>query len=181
MSGRRRVSGSRRRRPKSRASQVMTDYSLTSFTKDFQSLANGSQLAQVLIDNSVLFNNQPVRIVKSKTQLMWGRTMSDERHLVQAVYRQTEGVAALALDDETTIQNATQNGQFFRRPHMTHTNNQNFGSAGEMDHFKKPIILKNLLLDDDDDVVISWTNLDVAFSASVQEMEGRTELWWKRV
>ena len=98
-----------------------------------------------------------------------------------AVHRQTQGATALKLDNEAEVKNATQAGQFYRRPHMTHTNTSAYGTGGHMDHFFKPIILKNVLLDDDDDIVVGFTNADVAFAASVQELEGRTEIWWKRV
>lgn len=159
----------------------MTDYSLTTFTKDFQSFASGGELLQVLVDNSALFGNIPVRIVKLKTQMLWGSDVVNEARLIMAVYRDTEGATALKLDDEAEVKNATQNGQFYRRPHLTQTNTSAFGAAGHMDHFFKPIILKNVLLDDDDDIVLGFTNPGSTFTASVQSLHARSELWWKRV
>ena len=64
MVGRRRVSRPRRTSVKTRAKQVMTDYNLNVFTKDFQSLVSGGEISQVLVDNSSRFGNIPVRIVK---------------------------------------------------------------------------------------------------------------------
>lgn len=166
---------------KSRASQILTDYLLTVPKKDFQSFASGSELKMKLLDNSVDFGNIPVRVIKMKAQSYWARNVVDERAMLQAVYREKEDATALQLDVEADVKNATQSGQFYRRPHLTSSNPSVFGTSGEMDHFRKPLILKNLLLDDDDDVSISWTNIDTAWTAAVQEVIYRVEAFWKRV
>ena len=159
----------------------MTDYLLTNSVLDFNALGLGGDIKVVLLDNSVQFGNQPVRVVKMKSAINWHRDMSDERHLIASVYREKEGATALKLDNEADVKNATQAGQFYRRPYKTHTNTSGYGSAGHMDHFWKPLILKNVLLDDDDDVVMGFTNEDSAFAASTQQLVFRTEAWWKRV
>lgn len=169
------------RSQKTRAQQILTDYMLTAPTADFQSLGAGAELKVTLLDNSQDFGNVPVRVVKMKAASMWNSNVVDERRVVQSVYREKEGATALKLDVEADVKNATQAGQFYRRPHLIHTNIQAFGVAGEMDHFRKPLILRNLLLDDDDDVSISWTNIDSAFSANAQYIVFRVEAFWKRV
>ena len=122
---------------------------------EFNAQAANANVAITLLDNSVDFGSIPVRIVKMKASSCWEQNMNDERILIMAVYRQTEGSTALDLDDEDAVKNATQNGQFYRRPFMTHTNNSQFGAGGEMDHMRKPLILENVLLDDDDDIIES--------------------------
>ena len=135
----------------------------------------------ILVDNSARFSNIPVRLVKMKCQLWWNDNVTDERSLIVAVYRDTEGGSFLLLDDEATIRNATQAGQFYRRPHVIHTNIAEFGAAGHMDHFFKPLILKNVLLDKDDDILMGFTLNDSAFGATSQQLLARVECWWKRV
>ena len=143
--------------------------------------ASNANVAITLLDNSVDFGNIPVRVVKLKAASLWGRNVVDQRTVILSVYRQTEGATALDLDDAATVKNATQAGQFYRRPFMSHTNIAGFGDNGEMDHMRKPLILENLLLDDDDDVIFALTNAGPAFAASSQLIEFRLEAWWKRV
>ncbi len=167
---------------KSRAQQVLIDYKLKATAGlDFASLATGNELGIALVDHSADIGSFPARIVKLKTSMMWRRQFVDERHLIQAVFRQTEGAAAIKLDDEDEVRNATQAGQFYRRPFLTHTNVADFGTGGVMDYFLKLLVLKNVLLDADDDLMLSFTNPDSAFSATAQSLLTRTEFWWKRV
>ena len=167
---------------KTRAQQVLTDYKLKATAGlDFASLATGADKVLNLVDHSADIGDFPARIVKLKTSMMWKREFVDERHLIMAVYRHTEQSAALKLDDEDAVRNATQAGQFYRRPFLTHTNVNTFGVSGTMDHFLKPLVLKNVLLDADDDLVVGFTNPDSAFSATAQSLMTRTEFWWKRV
>lgn len=172
----------RKASPKTRASGILTDYSLKGTSSlDFDALATGNSIALVVVDHSVDIGAFPARIVKLKTQMLWAREMSDERFLVMSVYRQTEGSSALDLLSETVVRNATQAGQFYRRPWLTHTNSRAFGEAGIMDHFLKSLVLKNVLLDEDDDLVVGFTNPDTTFSAGAKSLHTRTEFWWKRV
>ena len=173
----------RRRRltTKSRAAMVTTDYFLSTPSKDFNAAANGEDGKIALVDNSAQFGNIPVRLVKMKCQMWWDQNVSDERSVLVAIYRHTEDSTALKLDDETEIRNATQSGQFYRRPHVVHTNSSVFGAGGHMDHFFKPLILKNVLLDKDDDIVWGYTLNDSAFGATTQQLLMRVECWWKRV
>lgn len=173
-----------RRRPsvKTRAAQIMTDYKLKATSGlDFISLGTGADLQLKIIDHSVDIGDFPVRVVKLKTQMMWQKEVVDERILIQAVFRANETANALRLDNEDDIRNATQAGQFYRRPFLTHTNVSTFGAAGHMDHFQKPLVLKNVLLDADDDLLLGFTNTDAAFAATAQSLLTRTEFWWKRV
>ena len=167
---------------KTRAKQVMTDYFLSAESIDFNVFASGADLNDTLFDNSVDAGNVPVRIVKLKAQIWWDMNVSSERALLMAVYRETQDATPLQLDVEADVKNATQNGQFFRRPVVTHTNIANYGlGMGHMDHFFKTLILKNILLDDDDDLVIGFTNQDSAFGASTQILRLRIEGWFKRL
>ena len=159
----------------------MSNYTLKAITHDFQSLAASGDSNNALLDNSVDFGNIPVRVVKMKTQFMWNSNVSEERDLLMSIYRETEGATALQLDDEDTVKNATQGSQFYRRPYRVHTMTTTFGAAGHMDHFLKPVILRNVLLDDDDDIVVGFTNGASAFGATAQHMLCRTEAWWKRI
>ncbi len=174
-----------RRRPaskKTRAQQVLTDYKLKATSGlDFASLGQGAETSIKIVDHSVDIGDFPARIVKLKTSMMWRRQFVDERHLIMAVYRTTEDSGNIALDSEDAVRNATQAGQFYRRPYLTMTNVAGFGDGGVMDHFLKPLVFKNVLLDADDDILVGFTNLDSAFSATAQSLLTRTEYWWKRV
>ncbi len=181
MSARGRGQPRRRRAPKTRAQKVLTNYDLTAENIEFNALGAGAEIQGTLFDNSGIAQNLPVRLVKIKTSYLWDRNMTDERVLLKAIYRQTQGATPLPLDDEDTVKNATQAGQFYRRPYRTHTNIVNYGTGGEMDHMAKPTILTNVLLDNDDDLVVGFTNDDAAFAASSQLLKLRTEVWWKRV
>lgn len=184
MSGRRVGARARKRTvsPKSRASSILTDYVLKATSGlDFASMATGADKQLVLVDHSSDIGAQPARVVKLKTQMMWLKEVVDERHLIQAVYRNSQGSNPLALDVQSTVRNATQDGLFYRRPFLTHTNVSSYGAAGHMDHFMKPLVLKNVLLDEDDDLLLGFTNPDSAFSATAQSLMTRTEFWWKRV
>ncbi len=173
--------GRRRTSPKSRAGGILSNYLLTTATFDFNAVGSGTDNQVVILDNSAKFGNIPVRVVKSKTQIMWDADVVDDRLMIFAVYRAKEGATALSLDDEDVVKNATQAGQFYRRPYLTHSNPQQFAAGGHMDHFWKPLILKNVLLDDDDDLLLGWTNPDANWSGSTQTLQTRTEAWWKRV
>ena len=180
MGGRRRTVVRRGGSAKTRASSIMTEYYLVKTSMDFLSLASGAEKTMILADNDVRFGSTAVRIVKLKAQMWWDRNVSEERSLLFAVMRQTEGATALRLDNEDEVRNATQAGQFYRRPYVTSTMTSNYGSGGHMDHFLKPLILKNVLLDKDDDLVLAVTNEDSSFAGSSQQLQARIECWWKK-
>ena len=160
---------------------VTTDYFLAATSINFNAIATGTNAIVILVDNSVRFGNEPARVVKLKVQSWWDFDVVDERWMIMAVYRDKEGATPLDLANEAEVRNATQAGQFYRRPFVTHTNASVAGAGGEMDHFRKPLILKNILLDRDDDLVFGYTMDDSAFSGSTQRLQFRSECWFKRV
>ena len=76
---------------------------------DFNAIGVNVNAAITLLDNSVDFGNIPVRVVKMKASSLWSRAFVDERHLIMAVYRQTEGETALDLDSEAATCRLTDN------------------------------------------------------------------------
>ncbi len=175
------IATKRVRSTKTRAKTLGTDYSLLSQSLDFVSLGAGADLNTSLFDNSARVSNVPVRVVKLKSQYAWDADVVDERLLLMSVHRETQDATPLSLDTESAVKNATQDGRFYRRPSLTHTNPTGFGVAGHMDHFLKPTILKNVLLDNDDDIVLAFTNVDAAFTAAAQNMFIRMEAWFCRL
>jgi len=130
---------------------------------DFNALASGGDLAATVIDRSALSGSAILRVKIVKAQLYWKDLgMTDNRHLLVAIIKDTEAFTAVSLDDISVVQDLMDSRKLLRGPWMIDVQPVTAGSV--YGNRYKTITLKNLEFDNDEDLYVNFT-LPIANSA----------------
>ncbi len=177
--------GARRRRSRRPAQmqkqRVPTRYEQFANQVDFNALASGGDIMMDIVNNSSQIGNVVARFNKITVQTGVNETMADQRHILVAVVRQSEGDSAPSLDNRATIRDLRNEGKLLRGPWMFSTYDANGSKDGPFTNFLKTIVLKNLTVDENDDIVMCFTNLDAAFSSTTQTIRNFVKMFFRVV
>ncbi len=142
----------------------------------FDSLADDSIVNTVILDNSVDFGGNVVKI--RKAVFRWGLTLQQAGNtvLLAAVVRHTQGSPPTAYT-ETTIRDLRNENHLLRGPWLLVLGSQQPTSVLEN---MKPIILKNLILDQNDDVTLALQNVGgAALTAAGPHLHWMMTAWYR--
>ena len=167
--------GPRRRRVPHAMQANPAAYAQIENTISLGSLAAGSDVIGPILDNSSLFGNEFVRVVKCEFE--WILKSSAESPLIVAVTKDNEGQPAYALDDQGTIIDLRSERSLLRGPWMVASKEL----ATNMRKMKT-IVLKKINLDRTDDLLFAVTNhpngATLGASAEIMHL---TKVWYRKI
>lgn len=177
--------GARRRRSRRPASmqkqRVPTRYEQFANTIDLNGFASGADIMLDIMNNSSQIGGVVARFNKITVQTAMESTMVTPNHMLVAVVRQSETDSAPSLDNRATVRDLRNEGKLLRGPWMFSTFNADAQVVGPFGMFLKTIVLKNLTVDENDDIVMCFTNLDGAFSATAQGIRNFVKMFFRVV
>lgn len=141
--------------------------------QDFASVGLSGDTGIVIIDNSADFSNAVLKWSKLTMRWFWDPEdagVFQPRILLMAVIKQDEDDTGSfpALDSAEVIRELRNDKKMVRGPWLIGTPDSTDLSSHKFDYFYKPMVLTDFTMDREEDLVIAWTNLSSAFSATSQ-------------
>lgn len=168
-----------RGKPKTAVGLALQDYFQPAFhTTDFTGLASGADIATTLVDNSADFSNSILKWSKLVIRPIWdsddmrsGRI--DMRTIMVMLMKRDEDDSTVPnIDSQETVRELRNDGRIVRGPWWVSLPEISVeGYVPMMAGHWKAIVLKNLMMDREEDLVITFTNVSLAFAAAAQQLD----------
>ena len=140
------------------------------------SMGAGDDVMGPIVDNSVLFGNEFVRVVKAEFE--WVTDITSEGSLMVAVLKRDESLTTPpSLDDQGTIIDLRSTRSLLRGPWLIPA-----GMGADATVKRKTIVLKKINLDRDDDIVMAITNHPNSDTTDAgAELQHLTKVWYRKI
>ena len=166
-------------RPKTEVGRMLQDYFQPALhTFDFNAMASGGDGAVVLVDNSADFQGSILKWGKLTIRPIWdtddmraGR-IDLRTFMVMVLKRDQDDSTVPAIDSQEVVRELRNDRRIIRGPWWVSSPEiQTSGYVPSMAGHWKAIVLQNFVLDREEDLIMTFTNVSLAFAAATQQLD----------